>query len=58
MEAQYGKTWDTDELQKDYTVEGFAYGFVVVKRKLDGQRGSLSFQHMPRVYHSFHTSLA
>ena len=53
LEAQFGQVWDTAELQRDYTVEGFAAPFVVVERKADGARGSLEFTHMPRFYFSF-----
>ncbi len=45
--------WDTAELQRDFTVLGFSMGFVVVVRKSDGQKGSLDFDHMPRVYYDF-----
>jgi hypothetical protein len=29
---------------------GYAAPFVVVRRRSDGQRGSLEFSHQPRVY--------
>ena len=45
--------WDTAELQRDFTVLGFSMGYVVVVRKSDGQKGSLDFDHMPRVYYDF-----
>ncbi len=48
-----GPTWDTEALQRDFTVEGFMAPFVVVRRKSDGQRGSLKFRHSPRVYFDF-----
>lgn len=53
LEKQYGRVWDTNELQADYTVEGFGAPIVVVTRKADGVRGSLEFQHSPRFYFSF-----
>lgn len=53
IEKEVGKVWDTQQLQEDYTVEGFQAPFVVVRRKSDGVRGSLEFQHMPRYYFSF-----
>jgi hypothetical protein len=46
-------TWDTAELQRDFEVEGFCAPFVVVRRKSDGVRGSLQFNHNPRVYFGF-----
>jgi len=53
LEREFGQVWDTSELQRDFEVEGFGAPFVVVRRKSDGQRGSLEFQHMPRFYFSF-----
>lgn len=48
-----GQTWDTQQLQDDFTVEGFIAPFVVVRRKSDGVRGTLEFRHNPRVYFNF-----
>lgn len=48
--APQGQTWDTTQLQADFTVEGFSAPFVVVRRKSDGVRGTLEFTHSPRVY--------
>jgi len=53
MEAEHGQCWDTSELQRDFEVTGFMAPFVVVRRKSDGQKGSLLFQHSPRVYYGF-----
>jgi len=50
LAANDGPTWDTEALQRDFTVEGFAAPFVVVRRKSDGARGTLEFTHRPRVY--------
>ena len=47
------KKWTTSELQKDFEVEGFGGGLCVVRRKSDNVRGSLEFDHMPRVYYNF-----
>lgn len=52
LEQQHGQVWDTQELQQDFTVLGFMAPFVIVSRK-DGVKGSLCFQHSPRLYHSF-----
>jgi hypothetical protein len=51
-------TWDTEGLQRDFHVDGFSAPFVVVRRKSDGQKGSLEFNRgsgpdNPRMYHSF-----
>ena len=53
LEAKYGKTWDTTELQQEFSVRGFSMGLVVVHRRDDGKVGSLSFQHSPRFYYDF-----
>jgi len=50
LEGVYGRVWDTTELQADYEVMGFAAPFVVARRRSDGRRGSLMFQHTPRFY--------
>lgn len=50
LEVKYGQVWSTDQLTKDFDVIGFAAPLVVVKRKSDGKRGSLEFQHRPRFY--------
>jgi len=53
LEARHGQVWDTDELSRDFTVEGFMAPFVVVRRKSDGAVGSLEFQAQPRFYFNF-----
>ncbi len=51
LEAKYGEVWDTSELQRAFTVLGFAAPFCIVER--DGVKGSVRFQHDPRFYYSF-----
>ena len=55
LETVYGKdnVWDTQELQRDFSVQGFAAPFCIVTRKSDGKRGSVMFQHNPRFYFDF-----
>jgi hypothetical protein len=53
LEAQHGQVWDTTQLSADFLVIGFLAPFVIVKRKSDGVKGSLSFQHSPRFYFDF-----
>ena len=53
LEAQYGKVWTTEELSGEFEVIGFSAPLVVVIRKADGVKGSLEFQHQPRVYFNF-----
>lgn len=50
LETKYGKVWDTQELAQEFEVIGFLAPYVVVKRKSDGKKGSLEFQHLPRFY--------
>ena len=53
LEAKHGKVWTTGELADDFEVIGFMAPVVVVRRRRDGQKGSLYFQHNPRFYFSF-----
>lgn len=53
LEKEHGQVWDTDELREEFTVQGFMAPFVVVVRKSDGQKGTLTFQHLPRFYFDF-----
>lgn len=53
LQAQYGQVWDTNELRQDFDVLGFMAPLIVVRRKADGVRGSLEFQHSPRFYFNF-----
>jgi len=53
LEGQHGQVWSTDELSRDFEVLGFLAPYVVVRRRSDGQKGSLEFQHSPRFYFGF-----
>jgi hypothetical protein len=53
LEAEHGQVWNTQELGEDFEVLGFAAPLVVVRRREDGVRGSLFFQHTPRFYFGF-----
>jgi hypothetical protein len=53
LEADYGQVWDTGQLSEDFEVLGFMAPYVVVRRKSDGVKGSLEFQHQPRFYFNF-----
>ena len=53
LEGEHGPVWDTRQLGEDFDVLGFAAPLVVVRRKADGVRGSLYFQHNPRFYFGF-----
>jgi hypothetical protein len=53
LEAEHGRVWNTEELSQEFDVIGFMAPLVVVRRKCDGKKGSLEFQHNPRFYFSF-----
>lgn len=53
LEAKHGQVWDTKELQEDFQALSFGAPYIIVKRKSDGQKGSLQFQHSPRYYFNF-----
>ena len=53
LEAEHGQVWSTEELSLEFEVIGFAAPLVVVRRKSDGRKGSLYFQHSPRFYFGF-----
>jgi len=53
LQKKYGQVWDTEQLAQEFNVVGFLAPFVVAKRKVDGKRGSLEFQHCPRFYFSW-----
>jgi hypothetical protein len=44
---------NTQEMLEQFEVLGFGYGYCAVKRKSDGVRGVLSFDHSPRFYYNF-----
>ena len=43
----------TEEMREQFEVLGFALGFVIVRRKSDGVKGTLDFDHAPRRYYNF-----
>jgi len=53
LEAKYGKVWDTAQLQQEFDALGFMAPVIVVRRRSDGVKGSLTFQHSPRFYFDF-----
>jgi hypothetical protein len=53
LEGKYGQVWTTEELRNDFTVTSFMAPFVMVVRKSDNIKGSLTFQHDPRYYFDF-----
>jgi endo-1,4-beta-D-glucanase Y len=53
LEAKYGKVWDTSEMQQEFEAISFLAPYIVVRRKSDGVKGTLTFQHNPRYYFNF-----
>jgi hypothetical protein len=53
LESEHGQVWDTDQLCQDFEALGFMAPLVVVRRRSDGVKGSLFFQHSPRFYFGF-----
>jgi len=53
LEAQYGQVWTTDEMSAEFEAIGFMAPYLAVRRKSDGKKGSLEFQHSPRFYFNF-----
>ena len=47
---KYGEVWDTEEVTRDFVIEGFMAPFVVATHKETGKKGCLMFQHNPRFY--------
>jgi len=53
LAAKHGRVWNTADLTTEFEVLGFMAPYVVVQRKADGCKGSLEFQHSPRLYFNF-----
>lgn len=53
LEQKHGEVFDTSELQEAFSVLSFLAPYVVVQRKSDCARGTLMFQHSPRLYYRF-----
>lgn len=47
------ETMTTAEMQDKYKVLGFALGLCIVEDKQTGVKGTLDFDHAPRVYYNF-----
>jgi hypothetical protein len=47
------ETWDSDEFRATFETIAFAAPFVLVQRRSDGVKGSVMFEHSPRIYHHF-----
>jgi len=45
--------WDAKQVQERFEVLSFAAPYVVVRRRSDGVKGTLQFNHDPRIYFNF-----
>lgn len=49
--AEHGiEALTTEEVAREYEITGFAAPLVAARRRSTGERGSLYFQHHPRLY--------
>lgn len=53
LEQKFGQVWDTNQMQEEFEPLGFMAPLIVVRRRSDGTKGSLKFQHSPRLYFDF-----
>lgn len=53
LEAKYGQVWDTTQMQEDFQALGFMAPFIIVQRRSDNKKGTLTFQGSPRYYFDF-----
>ena len=53
LETRDGTIWNTEEVRIRWEVIGFLAPFVIVRERATGQKGSLEFQHSPRLYFNF-----
>lgn len=53
LEQLYGEVLTTAEAVQKYEFVAFCAPFVEVRRRADGQPGTLEFQPSPRFYYSF-----
>jgi hypothetical protein len=53
LEKTWGRVWDTEQMIAEFEVHYFMAPLVAVTRKVDGKKGTLTFQHRPRFYFNF-----
>ena len=53
LEEKHGDVWDTTQLQEKFKVIAFVAPFADVEDRETGDRGSVEFQHDPRLYFNF-----
>jgi hypothetical protein len=53
LEEKHGEVLDTGQLREGFQVHSFLAPFIIVTRLSSGERGTLMFQHNPRLYFSW-----
>ena len=53
LEAKHGQVWTTSELSEDFEASASWPPSSLFKRRSDGVKGSVMFQHHPRYYWGF-----
>ena len=54
LEAVFGRVWDTRQLAAEFTITSIITpDALVVRRKVDGAVGTMTFQNQPRFYFQF-----
>jgi len=53
LRKDHGEVWTTNQLRENFDILGFLAPYVVVRRRSDGAKGSVEFQHNPRMYFNF-----
>lgn len=53
LETKYGKVWNTEEPNEQFEQTGSMGLVILVRRRLDGRKGSMEFNHSPRFYFHF-----
>ncbi len=51
------RTWNTTQLQAEFDVISFVAPYALVIRKSDSVKGTVQFEHHPRVYFDFKADL-
>ena len=53
LAEKHGVIYAMDKLRQSFEVIEFSAPFVSVRRRCDGVKGTLEFQHWPRYYYDF-----
>jgi hypothetical protein len=50
---RFDRKLTTEELREEFEVLNFSAPYVMVRHKATGQKGSMMFEHNPRIYYGF-----